>query len=200
MDRAGPGGRRAGAHPGRVRAPQPAVVAIVAVALMIAAAGTARAALSTGGPDAAMPAGPAARPRRPCRAGPGDARSGCRRLGVVAVRVDSARQAIGNLRRGHGQGLPRSPPARSPSTPIPRRSRSASTARRSCCPRRSAAPSSCERSAWSSRGNVPAFPPPRPPCNGRGCGSSCVLPRPAGDRARPRPARQGAKPASTVER
>ena len=54
VDRAGLGGRRAGAHPGRVRAPQPAVVAIVAVALMIAAAGTARAALSTGGPDAAM--------------------------------------------------------------------------------------------------------------------------------------------------
>ena len=41
------------------------MVAIVAVALMIAAAGTARAALSTGGPDAAMPARPAARPRRP---------------------------------------------------------------------------------------------------------------------------------------
>ncbi len=40
-------------------------VAIVAVALMVLAAGTARAALSTGGPDAAMPARPAARPRRP---------------------------------------------------------------------------------------------------------------------------------------
>ena len=40
-------------------------VAIVAVALMVAAAGTARAALSTGGQDAAMPAGPVARPRRP---------------------------------------------------------------------------------------------------------------------------------------
>jgi diacylglycerol kinase family enzyme len=40
-------------------------VAVVAVALMVAAAGTARAALSTGGQDAAMPAVPAARPRRP---------------------------------------------------------------------------------------------------------------------------------------
>ena len=40
-------------------------VAVVAVALMVAAAGTARAALGPGGQDAAMPAGPAARPRRP---------------------------------------------------------------------------------------------------------------------------------------
>ena len=40
-------------------------VAVVAVALMVFAAGTARAALGTGGPDAAMPAVPAARPRRP---------------------------------------------------------------------------------------------------------------------------------------
>ena len=40
-------------------------VAVVAVALMILAAGTARSALSTGGPDAAMPARPAARPQRP---------------------------------------------------------------------------------------------------------------------------------------
>ena len=39
--------------------------AVVAVALMVAAAGAARAALSTGGQDAAMPAVPAARPRRP---------------------------------------------------------------------------------------------------------------------------------------
>ena len=29
----------------------------------------------------------------------------CRHLGVVAVRVDSARQAAGLLRRGHGPGL-----------------------------------------------------------------------------------------------
>ena len=40
-------------------------VAMVAVALMVAAAGTARTALGTGGQDAAMPAVPAARPRRP---------------------------------------------------------------------------------------------------------------------------------------
>ena len=40
-------------------------VAVVAVALMVAAAATARAALSTGGQDAAMPAVPAARPRHP---------------------------------------------------------------------------------------------------------------------------------------
>ena len=40
-------------------------VAVVAVALMMAAAGTARAALGTEGHEAAMPAVPAARPRRP---------------------------------------------------------------------------------------------------------------------------------------
>ena len=40
-------------------------VAVVAVALMVAAAGTARAALGAGGQDAAMPARPAARPQRP---------------------------------------------------------------------------------------------------------------------------------------
>ena len=40
-------------------------VAVVAVALMVAAAGTARAALDSGGQDAAMPAVPAARPQRP---------------------------------------------------------------------------------------------------------------------------------------
>ena len=40
-------------------------VAVVAVALMVAAAGTARAALGTGGQDVAMPGRPAARPRRP---------------------------------------------------------------------------------------------------------------------------------------
>ena len=40
-------------------------VAVVAVALMVAAAGTARAALGTDGQEAAMPAVPAARPRRP---------------------------------------------------------------------------------------------------------------------------------------
>jgi diacylglycerol kinase family enzyme len=40
-------------------------VAVVAVALMVGAAGTAKAALTTGGQNAAMPTGPAARPRRP---------------------------------------------------------------------------------------------------------------------------------------
>jgi diacylglycerol kinase family enzyme len=40
-------------------------VAIVAVALMVAAAGTARTALSTGGQEAGMPAVPAGRPQRP---------------------------------------------------------------------------------------------------------------------------------------
>ena len=40
-------------------------VAVVAVALMVLAAGTARTALSTQGQEAAMPARPAARPRRP---------------------------------------------------------------------------------------------------------------------------------------
>ena len=40
-------------------------VAVVAVALMVLAAGIGRTALSTGGQDAAMPASPAARPQRP---------------------------------------------------------------------------------------------------------------------------------------
>jgi diacylglycerol kinase family enzyme len=40
-------------------------VAVVAVALMVAATATAKTALSTGGQDGGMPAGPAARPRRP---------------------------------------------------------------------------------------------------------------------------------------
>ena len=40
-------------------------VAVVAVALMVAAAGAGRAALRTGGRDAVMPASPAARPQRP---------------------------------------------------------------------------------------------------------------------------------------
>ncbi len=40
-------------------------VAVVAVALMVAAAAAAKTALSSGGQHAAMPAGPAARPRRP---------------------------------------------------------------------------------------------------------------------------------------
>jgi Diacylglycerol kinase catalytic domain len=146
-------------------------VAVVAVALMVAAAGTARAALSTDGQDAGMPAVPAARPRRPflimnprsgggkvtrfglqekaealgaevaLLQGPGTvdvaalarqavaggadllgvaggdgtqalvaglgrrARLDAGTLGVVAVRVDSARQAAGLIRRGHGTGL-----------------------------------------------------------------------------------------------
>ena len=48
--------------------------------------------------------------------------------------------------------------------------------------------------------DVPAFPPPRPPWNGRGCGSS--RPSAPSQTAVPVPAqpRQGAKPASTVER
>ena len=40
-------------------------IAVVTVALMVAAAGTGRTALGVGGQDAAMPAVPAARPRRP---------------------------------------------------------------------------------------------------------------------------------------
>ena len=93
-------------------------------------------------------------------------------LGVVAVRVDSARQAAGLLRRGHGTGTDHAHRRgghrgrrRRP------RSRSASTARRSCCPPRSAAPSGPGRSAWSCRRNGPVFPLPSRPWNGRGCGT-----------------------------
>ena len=89
----------------------------------------------------------------------------------------------GSCAAGTARDSPCSPPMRSPSTPTPRRSRSASTARPSCCPHRSAAPSSPRRSAWSSRGNARAFPPPSRPWNGRGCGSS----RPSAPSRRPCP-------------
>jgi hypothetical protein len=78
----------------------------------------------------------------------------------------------GSCAAGTARDSPSAPPGRSPSTPTPPRSRSASTARRSCCPPRSGAPSGPGCFAWSCPGNVPAFPLPRRPWNGRGCGSS----------------------------
>ena len=143
-------------------------VAVVAVALMVAAAATARAALSTGGQDAAMAAVPAARPRRPFvimnpRSGGGK---------VTKFGLQEKAEALGAevaLLQGPG---PRSLPSRSPWTPTRPRSRSASTARPSCCPPRSTAPSSPGRSGWSCRENAPASPPPSRPWNGRGCGNS----------------------------
>ena len=118
-------------------------------------------------------------------AGPGPARpAGCRHPGrgrrpggqrPAGDRAPAPRARPGTDRAHRRRGHRRRRHAR--------RSRSASTARRSCCPRRSAAPSSPGRSAWSSRGNVPAFPPPRRPWNGRGCGSS----RPSAPSRRPCP-------------
>ena len=120
-------------------------------------------------------------------------------LGVVAIRVDSARQAVELIRRGHGTGVTVLTAGRSPWTPTPRRSRSASTARRSCCPPRSTAPSAPGRSGWSCRGNAPASPPPSSP-GMAAAAATRLLPHPATRRTRPRrPARQEAKPATTVD-
>jgi diacylglycerol kinase family enzyme len=93
-------------------------------------------------------------------------------LGVAAVRVDSARQAAGLVRRGHGAGLTVLTAGQVTVDADTPRSRSASTARRSCCPPRSTAPSAHGRYAWSCPGSGPAFPPPSRPWNGHGCGNS----------------------------
>lgn len=78
----------------------------------------------------------------------------------------------GSSAAGTGRGWPPSPPMRSSSAPTPLRSPSASTARQSCCPPQSAAPSSHKRSGSSCPDTGPAFPLPRRPSNGRGCGNS----------------------------
>jgi diacylglycerol kinase family enzyme len=93
-------------------------------------------------------------------------------LGVAAVRVDSARQAAGLVRRGHGAGLTVLTAGQVTVDADTPRSRSASTARRSCCPPRSTAPSAHGRYGWSCPGSGPAFPPPSRPWNGHGCGNS----------------------------
>ena len=121
-------------------------------------------------------------------------------LGVVAIRVDSARQAIGLLRRGHGQGLTMltagevTVDADDPPDPGRHRRRDGHAARAgplrhpaAGAPRRR--PQGTSRRSRSQGGPAMAA-----------AAAARVLPRPAGGRARPRPARQGAKPASTVER
>ena len=101
-------------------------------------------------------------------------------LGVVAVRVDSARQAIGLLRRGHGTGLTTltadevTVDADAPQIPVGIDGETVS-------PHPSAASSSRGHFAWSCPGNGLAFPPPSRPWNGGGCGSS----RPSAPRQRP---------------
>jgi hypothetical protein len=116
-------------------------------------------------------------------------------LGVVAARVDSARQAIELLPRGHGQGLRLTTltakevtvDADAPQVPV------GIDARRSWCPLRSAAPSGPGRFAWSPEGTS-RRPAPK---------AALEWPRLrqlASFRAEPeavpglRPARQGAKP------
>ena len=120
-------------------------------------------------------------------------------LGVVAVRVDSARQAIGLLRRGHGQGLtvltagqvtvdadtPQIPVGIDGETvllPTPVRCTIQPRALRVVVPR--------ER---------PGVPAPKAGPGMAAAPATRVLPRPATQRAPPRPARQGAKHASTLE-
>ena len=98
----------------------------------------------------------------------------------------------GSCAAGTAQGLTMLTAAEVTVDAEPPRSPSASTARRSCCPPRSAAPSGPGRSAWSCRGNGPAFPPPRQPWNGRGSGTS--PPSAPSQTVNPVPARPGREP------
>ena len=121
-------------------------------------------------------------------------------LGVVAVRVDSARQAIGLVRRGHGPGLttltagqvtvdagaPEIPAGIDGETvllPAPVRCTIQPRALRVVVPRQR-----------------PGVPAPKPGPGMAAAAAARLLPRPATGRARPRPARQGAKPACPVGR
>jgi hypothetical protein len=119
-------------------------------------------------------------------------------LGVVAVRVDSARQAVELIRRGHGTGLTTLTAGRSPSTPTPpdpgwHRRRDGHAAH----------PGPLQHPALgASRGRaqatVLAFPLPSRPWNGRGYGNS--PPSAPSQKASPSPPSQTkAKPASTME-
>ena len=120
-------------------------------------------------------------------------------LGVVAVRVDSARHAIGLLRRGHGHGTDhahrRAGDRRRRCPPDPGRHRRRDGHAAHAGPLRHPAPGTprgrTEGTARRSRSQ-----------GGPGMAAAAaarVLPHPARQRAPPRPARQGAKPASTVE-
>ena len=159
------------------------------------------------------PAPPGSRARRPCRSAtartrwatwpgwaaepgwmPGPA------LGVVAVRVDSARQVIGLLGRGHGTDstmltagevtvdadAPQIPVGIDGETvllPAPVRCAIRPRALRVVVPRQR-----------------PGVPAPQGHPGMAAAAAARVLPRPAAQRGPPRPARQGAKPASTVGR
>ena len=121
-------------------------------------------------------------------------------LGVVAVRVDSARQAIGLLRRGHGTGLTTltadqvTVRADAPQIPV------GIDGETVLLP----APVRCTIQPRALRVVVPRQRPGVPaPKAGPGMGAAAaarLLPHPARGRARPCPARQAAEPASTVER
>jgi len=123
-----------------------------------------------------------------------DSQSHVEHEAVVAVRVDSARQAIGLLRRGHGQGLtvltagevtvdadtPKIPVGIDGETvmlPTPVR----------CAIRPRGAPRG--RTEGTARRSRPQGHPGM-----ASAAAARLLPRPAGGRARPRPARQRAKP------
>ena len=94
-------------------------------------------------------------------------------LGVVAVRVDSARQAIGLLRRGHGPGLTMltadevTIDADAPQIPVGIDGETVMLP----TPVRCAIQPRALRVVVPSA-NGPASPPPRRPWNGRGCGNS----------------------------
>lgn len=114
-------------------------------------------------------------------------------LGVVPVRVDSARQATGLLRRGHGTGLTTltadqvTVHADAPQIPVGIDGETVllpPPVRCTIQPR---------RSGWSCPGNGPAFPLPSRPWNGRGCGSSPSS-APSQRPCPSRPARQAASP------
>ena len=94
-------------------------------------------------------------------------------LGVVAVRVDSARQAVELVRRGHGKGLITVMAdevvvdADTPQIPVGIDGETRHAAHAS--PLHHPATSAPRGRA---AGNGPAFPPPRRPWNGRGSGNS----------------------------
>ena len=92
-------------------------------------------------------------------------------LGVVAIRVGSARQAAGLIRRGHGTGLTMLTAGQvtvDADAPDPGRHRRRNGHAAHPGPLHHPAPGAAGGRA---AGNGPAFPPPSRPWNGRGCGN-----------------------------
>ena len=109
-------------------------------------------------------------------------------LGVVAIRVDSARQAAGLVRRGHGTGLTVltaeqvTVDADTPQIPVGIDGETVMLPTPVRCTIRPG------RYGWSCPGSGPAFPLPSRPWNGRGCGNS--LPSAPSQTASPSPPSQ----------